>query len=165
MMATRFDTAMFLSRGSLLQASSVPVGPDDHLLPPRRTASTETTTFRRKERPIRAEVAAAVRLVLGHVAPSRVVEPPETNVGRAVPRGAGVSIRRSRWRAPAPRAPPADAGSAARTLMPPCERRPQMCVLPPRTRCRRTPSPMSDRRSRRAALASTTGRRAHRWRR
>jgi hypothetical protein len=48
---------------------------------------TETTTFRRKERPIRVEAAAAVRMVPGHVAPSRVVEPPGTNVGRAVRRG------------------------------------------------------------------------------
>jgi hypothetical protein len=48
---------------------------------------TETTTFRRKEHPIRVEAAAAVRMVLGHVAPSRVVEPPGTNVGRAVPGG------------------------------------------------------------------------------
>ena len=52
---------------------------------------TETTTFRSKERPIRVG-AAAVRMVLGHVAPSRVVEPPGTNVGRAPSPGAGVSI-------------------------------------------------------------------------
>ena len=50
---------------------------------------TETTTFRSKERPIRVG-AAAVRMVLGRMAPSRVVEPPGTNVGRAVPGGRSI---------------------------------------------------------------------------
>jgi hypothetical protein len=48
---------------------------------------TETTTFRRKERPIRVEAAAAVRTVLGHVALSRVVEPPGTSLGAPSPGG------------------------------------------------------------------------------